>query len=84
MRQFTEADVRDDRIYVGDASYDLVFDPPEWMEQGLQETATGYGNRLNTGRKISFNGKLFRLYATCYSNVTSVYFTTRGRRIFVS
>lgn len=85
-RQFTDADVRQTgdyhRIYA-DTS-ELIDDQPDWMKRGLQETASGYGRRLNTGRKISFNGREYRLYATCYSNVASVWFTVKGRKIFVS
>lgn len=86
-KQFTENDVEDSgsefpRIYC-DAS-DLIEAPTSWQKAGLQETASGYGMRLNTGRKISFNGREYRLYATCFSNVASVWFVTMGRKIYVS
>lgn len=86
MKQFTEADVvktgEFERIYA-DRS-ELVYDPPEWMKRGLQETASGYGKRLNSGQKISFNGKLYRIYVTIFSNAGTCWFTTKGRRIIVS
>lgn len=92
MKLFTEEDVIKsgfsdgtpyNRISLGDYHKELVNDPPAWMKQGLQETASGYGRKLNTGHKINFCGKLYRLYATCFSNVASVWFVTKGRKIFV-
>ena len=85
MKEFTEADVvkgQFERIYA-DRS-DLVYDPPEWMKRGLQETASGYGKRLNSGLKISFNGKLYRIYVTIFSNAGTSWFKVKGRTIVVS
>lgn len=76
MRQFTDADIETGGSLPGiyaDRS-DMLYDPPEWMKSGLQETATGYGSRLNSGYKISFNGKLYRVYVTCYSNAGTCWF----------
>lgn len=87
MTPFTEADVRNadsayPRIYADRA--DLIDAPLPWQQAGLQQTATGYGAKLTTPDKIRFEGKDYRLYATCYSNVASVWFIVRGRKIFVS
>ncbi len=87
MKTFTKRDVNSPdseypRIYCEIS--DLVDDPPDWMKQGLQQTASGYGRRLNTGRKIHYCGRLYRLYATCYSNVASVWFTVKGVKIYVN
>lgn len=77
--EFTEADVvktgEFERIYA-DRS-ELVYDPPEW-------TASGYGKRLYSGLKISFNGKLYRIYVTIFSNAGTSWFMVKGRRIIVS
>lgn len=85
MKKFTEADVSKSsqfhRIYL--SREDLVYDPPEWMKQGLQETASGYGARLNSGYKIHFEGRLYRLYTTIYSNAGSTWFKVGGRKIYV-
>lgn len=61
VRNFCREDVQDlngrfPRIFVNIS--DLVDDPPDWMKQGLQQTASGYGAKLNTGRKISYRGNL--------------------------
>jgi hypothetical protein len=87
MKEFTTADVSpcsafDGHIYA-DTS-ELAYDPPEWMKRGLQETASGYGRKLNSGRKIHFNGRLYRVYVTCFSNAGTAWFTARGKRYSVS
>jgi len=87
MRDFTTLDVQDlDSAFprISAEQSDLVEAPTKWQAMGLQETATGYGRRLNTGRKISFEGRFYRLYATCFSNVASVWFRTKGKTIYVS
>jgi len=81
-KRFTDGDIKNSRIFAETA--DLVDAPPRWMKDGFTETSTGYGRRLNTGRKINFNGKLYRLYATCFSNNASVWFTAKGTKIFVT
>jgi hypothetical protein len=87
VKQFTTADVVENnnqfpRIYAD--SSELVDDPPLWMIAGRQETATGYGKKLNSGRKIHYNGKLYRIYVTIYSNASSAWFTALGRKIYVN
>lgn len=51
---------------------------------GLEQTRSGYGAKLTTHYKILFNGKLYRVYATCHSNVASHWFTCKKRRIYIS
>lgn len=86
MKQFTENDIRQGygpTINTEDFHNDLVSVPLDWQKRGLQETASGYGMRLNTGYKIHFNGKLYRVYCTQISNSGSCWFMCKGRRIFV-
>ena len=95
-REFTEADVtivcpngtREPghyaRISTGNFRDELKYAPPDWMKRGLQETATGYGKRLNSGYMIHFNGKRYRVYVTCFSNAGTAWFKAGGRRIIVS
>jgi hypothetical protein len=87
MKLFITSDVRDlntefPRIQVDRA--DLIECPLWWHKQGLQQTSTGYGRKLTNSSKINFNGKLYRLYTTCFSNVGSTWFTVRGKKIYVS
>lgn len=85
-KNFTDSDISGadsqfPRIYCDKS--ELVYDPPEWMRRGLQQTASGYGSKLNSGMKIRFNGKLYRIYVTIWSNSGSSWFITKGRRIYV-
>lgn len=61
----------------------FVYVPTEWQKQGLQQTATGYGSKLNTGYKVAYFGKVRRVYAVCYSNVASLYVMFNGQRRFL-
>jgi len=85
---FTDADVETSpngqfpRIYAD--RKELIHDPTPWQKRGLQQTATGYGAKLNTGYRIAFNGKLYRLYSTTYGNAGSTWFIAKGRKIYVS
>lgn len=80
MRLFIESDVRDGRIRA-DRS-ELIWNPPKW-KRGLQETASGYGKRLNSGWMINFEGRKHRIYVTIYGNSGSSWFMSRGRKIHV-
>lgn len=89
MKPFTDADVQpvhgdyaDGRLYV--AREDLVEDLLPWQKAGLQQTASGYGSRLTMSSKISFNGKLYRLYCTCFSNCGTVWFKAKGKTYIIS
>ena len=61
----------------------LVYSPLPWQVRGLQQTASGYGRKLTNSNKISFEGKLYRLYTTIFSNSGSTWFTVKGKKIFV-
>jgi hypothetical protein len=87
-KPYTDADVENadsayPRIYISGRK-DMVYDPPEWMKMGLQQSASGYGGKLNSGYRINFNGKLYRLYISCYSNACSWWFVAKGRTIYVN
>jgi hypothetical protein len=87
-KQFTEADVRPwlentGRIFVMDHQRDLIDAPLWWHEQGLQQTASGYGRKLTQRYKINFEGKQYRLYTTIFSNAGSTWFQVKGRKIYV-
>lgn len=62
----------------------LIHNPPEWMLRGLQQTATGYGAKLNSGLSILYCGKVYRIYITQYSNAGSAWFKVNGKKIYVS
>lgn len=81
MKVFTADDVRNGRIPVDIG--DLVYSPLSWQLRGLQQTNSGYGAKLTSFHKINYNGRLYRLYQTCYGNCASSWFRCRGRKIFV-
>lgn len=62
---------------------DRIESPLWWHRGGLQQTATGYGSKLTTPYKIPYNGRLYRIYAICYSNVASHYITVMGQKLFL-
>ena len=63
---------------------ELLYAPTSWQKLGLQETSSGYGRKLNSGYKINFNGKLYRLYVTIFSNAGTTWFKANGIKIHVS
>lgn len=84
---FTFADVNHQgkfpRIILEDFRKQLTERRLPWQEQGLQETATGYGKRLNSGYMIDFEGRLRRVYITQYTNAGTAWFHYRGQKIII-
>lgn len=58
----------------------FVDSPLWWHKQGLQQTASGYGGKLTTRYKTEYNGRLYRVYVMCYSNVGTAYIIVNGER----
>lgn len=88
-KQFTQKDVQLHGAVAGAGvifclKSELLHRPPAWMKRGLQETASGYGARLNSGYFIQFCNRFYRIYVTCYGNAGSCWFKTKGRKIFVN
>lgn len=88
MKNFAASDVQNPdsdfpRIYL-DNEYNLIDSPLPWQSLGLQETASGYGRKLTSRFKISFEGKQYRIYSICFSNASTEYFTARGKKIYLS
>jgi hypothetical protein len=65
-------------------SADIVDAPMWYHEKSLMQTATGYGRKLNTGRKLRYNGRLYRIYCCCYSNAGSNYIIVKGETIYIN
>jgi len=57
--------------------------PLWWHEQGLTQTATGYGRKLTTRHQALYNGRWYRVYATCLSNVASHWIMSKGKRLYL-
>jgi len=91
MKPFTTQDteqhgaIADARsLYLDSYPQDLVSAPLWWHKRGLQKTASGYGAKIESQYKISFNGKLYRIYHTCYGNSSSAWFKVKGQTIYVN
>jgi len=69
--------------YVYATKSELIERQTWWQEEGLMQTASGYGNRLLTSWMIRDNGRLKRIYAICYSNVSTLYILRNGKRVLV-
>ena len=88
MKNFTASDVQNPessfpKIYLGEYASELIDSPLWWHRQGLSQTASGYGAKLTSRYKISYEAREYRLYATCYGNAASTWFKVKGRKIFV-
>ena len=64
--------------------HSLISDPLWHHDQGLLQTATGYGSKLSTQYKTFYNNRLYRVYCHCFSNSGSTYIIVKGDRIFLS
>jgi hypothetical protein len=86
MRHFRERDLRNDKkcnLWRLDANReDLIhYKNPK---QGLGTDQFGYGKKLETNYKISFEGREYKVWAGCFSNVACIYFKSGGRDIYIS
>jgi hypothetical protein len=66
-----------------DLERDRAWTPTEWQKRGLQQTATGYGSKINSGYTVPYNGRMYRVYAICYSNAATFYIIVKGQRLFI-
>ena len=56
----------------------LVYKPLWWHLKGLQQTTSGYGNKLTTPYKTEHNGRMYRVYCICWSNSGTLYILPKG------
>lgn len=81
MKAFKTSDIQCG--YISADIQDLMYAPLWWHKQGLSQTASGYGSKLTSSYKISLDGKLRRLYSTCYGNAASVWFMLKGEKVHI-
>lgn len=90
MKHFTTQDTNPHGCVNGalslviDYPQDLVFSPLPWQKRGLQKTASGYGAKIESEYKLSFNGKLYRIYHSCYGNSSSAWIVSKGTKVFIN
>jgi hypothetical protein len=64
--------------------YEIIDRPLWWHKAGKQQTRSGYGSKLNTGRCVRFpDGTTRRIYVTCYSNAGTAWIVLRGKRVYL-
>jgi hypothetical protein len=64
--------------------YELFDAPLPWQEAGLQQTASGYGRKLTSHRCVRLpDGRVRRVYVTCFSNSGSCWITLDKRVLFL-
>lgn len=61
----------------------LIDAPLPHHDRGLQYTASGYGAKIPTRYKVRLNGRLYRVYATCYGNAASNWIKAGGTQWWV-
>ena len=52
-------------------------------DNGLSYTATGYGSKLPTRYKVKWGGRWYRVYSVCFSNCSTEYILSKGKKIIV-
>ena len=57
--------------------------PLWWHLKGLMQTATGYGKKLTTSRKVNIGNKSYRVYYHCYSNIGTQFIMIQGLQISI-
>jgi hypothetical protein len=66
------------------AQSEIIERPLPWQERHQQQTASGYGMKLTTRYLAPCLGRLRRVYAICYSNVSSLYVLVKGHKVFIN
>ncbi len=70
--------------YIGNSEdLETIEAPLWWHTKGLMQTATGYGRKLTQSYKVKYNGRFYRVYATCFSNVASLYIIVKGENLYI-
>ena len=60
------------------------YSPLWWHKRGLSETLSGYGSRLTTPWQVVYNGRRYRVYATCWSNTATHWIQSKGQKLYVA
>jgi hypothetical protein len=65
--------------------YTVIDDPLPWHEQGLQQTATGYGAKLTSRYSVQIDGekRKRRVYITRWANAGSAWFIHEGVQQYI-
>ena len=84
-RMFTKADVfpgEFPRIFADRT--ELAEKPFTVKTLRAQKMSSGYGRKLKTSLMICYEGKQYPVWATCFSNASSLWFIAKGEKIYIS
>lgn len=62
---------------------DIIEAPLWWHKQGLRQTASGFGRKLTTAKKVRYNGRYYRIYCCQISNAGSQYIIAKGKILYL-
>ncbi len=64
--------------------YEIIDAPLWWHMQGLSQTTSGYGAKLNSGRIVRLpDGRTRRIYITQFSNAGSAWVILDKKRLYL-
>jgi hypothetical protein len=67
-----------------DPGYKIEDKPLWWHDRGLSQTASGYGLKLTSPRVVRLSdGRVRRVYVTCFSNIGTSWITVDGEKVIV-
>ena len=74
--------MRDEREWTRlDQEYELIERPLWHHKLGLSQTASGYGSKLTSSRCAKLtDGRIRRVYITCFSNAGTAWIVLDGNR----
>ena len=62
-------------------AYELIERPLWWHKRGLQQTSSGYGGKLTSSRCAKLeDGRIRRVYVSCWSNAGTAWIMLDGKR----
>ena len=67
-----------------EGEYSFIDKPLWWHTRGLSQTASGYGGKLTSARCVVLpDGRVRRVYVTCFSNSGTAWIVLDGCRRIV-
>ena len=61
----------------------LIINPLWYHLQNIQQTATGFGEKLSTEYMVEYLGRKRRIYVSQHSNVGTAYINVKGEKVIV-
>lgn len=74
--------LRELKACLGVKELEFIDAPLWWHEKGISYTASGYGEKIPTRRKVKAWGRYYRVYCRIFSNIGTCYIIACGK-IFI-